>query len=177
MSQGNKLAKKGGLATLQDDRDGWAAATESGGTVAGLITGDKIASVFVWLLAVICTRELTQHLAPAAAAWLLAGVGQFALTKSESPIWKRYARDAETGEWYKRPLSVYNWLALGVDALLNMGGAWFLVQRAHTFAPVRAIAEMLGTTVQPITGVWAVGICAVISVGLCAGPELLWYND
>jgi hypothetical protein len=164
--------------TIQDEpAEAWSPLAGVVDFVANLFTVHGFFAAAIWLAGVYCTYQVTADLLSVVTwAWVAAFITQGALTLAESPIWRPAALD-EDGKPYKRDRGVLNWVALGVDAGLNLVGTWAVVGRFHTFEPVQAVGAMFETTVQPARGFPALLLCAVLSLFLCGLPEYIWHQD
>ena len=144
------------------------------------VPGNKIAAVAFWLLAAACTQQVTALFLPGMLSWAFALGLQYGLTRLESPIWSRWSY-SDDGEAYLRHIGVISMGALVVDVLFNVGGAWIVVQQAHKFPPVVAIADMMNTSkdaaLQQIQGWPALALCLVLGVLLAGAAEKLWNLD
>lgn len=137
----------------------------------------QFVAVVFWLIGMVLTyrviAEFGEHWIITAAIALTIQAG---CTKLESPIWRRWGINPD-GSGYKRPLSWVNFAALAIDTAANIGGVWFIVKRLHTVSSVRAIGEMFGVDqIAPLTGGWALLVCAIIGLVLAAVPEKAWFS-
>jgi hypothetical protein len=128
------------------------------------IRWNKLIAVVIWVLGVGTTYVVVADLGLGGVLGIaVALLVQLVLTRLESPAWR--------GE---RNMVAY--AAVALDTLVNIGGTWTVVKELHTVTPVRAISEMFGAGVGPVTGVIAFAVCSVLGLLLAAAPETIW-ND
>jgi hypothetical protein len=92
---------------------------------------------------------------------ILAALGvQAVLTLLESRIWQGKGGGLE-------------WIALGIDILINMGGTWQWIKHIDKTPPWTMMRETLGAPERLSS--WALlGVALVIAVLLAYSPEGIW---
>ena len=134
----------------------------------------KIAAALIWILGSYLTYlSMARMVTSLYVALGLAILAQVILTKLEAPIWSRWMVD-DQGEWVKRAMHPSSPLALMVDALFNLPGAWLVVHVLHTWLPITTIGEITGWHMQPLVGWPGLGVTCVLAIVPCALPEVLW---
>lgn len=113
-----------------------------------------LGSAYTTMLAVIAMKVHIDY-----ALWAALGV-QAVLTMLESRIWQGKG-------------GVLEWIALGIDVLVNMGGTWQWVKHIDQTPPWQMLRETLGAP-ERLSSWTLLGIALVIAVLLAYSPEGIW---
>lgn len=119
------------------------------------------AATLVWLGSAYTTMlaVVAMKVHPDYAIWAAFGV-QSVLTLLESRIWQGKG-------------GVLEWLALGIDVLVNMGGTWQWVKHIDKTPAWVMLRETLGAP-ERLNSLSLLGIALVIAVLLAYSPEGIW---
>lgn len=175
---GRDFTRSGGVKDLSTSSAQEGASAGLAGFFLDLLSVHGAFASALWLVGVVCTMQAVQLLVPGqATAFIVAFILQGGFTLAESPIWRRVSYDERGMAYQRQRPSAISWLALGLDASLNLVGTWAVVGRVHELGFVQAIGAMFDTAVAPITGFPALILSFGLAILLCAIPEKIWSAD